>query len=159
MVVVVALVIVVVVVVVLKAVMVVVAVLQCTDVDAVITTLYFCTLTLYLILYYSHSTFTCNNYVYYSLYTILSLYAMMNVKCYFLLSMYIINAHISSYTLFVMQIFLTQVCCAIYCGQTPTKILWAGARTTAVCPSPSGRTWWPSSCADMTSTSSAAHIR
>ena len=76
MVVVVALVIVVVVVVVLKAVMVVVAVLQCTDVDAVITTLYFCTLTLYLILYYSHSTFTCNNYVYYSLYTILSLYTM-----------------------------------------------------------------------------------
>ena len=53
----------------------------------------------------------------------------------------------------------TRACCATCCGPTRTRTSWAGARTTAACPSPSGRTWSPSSCAGTTSTSSAGHTR
>mmetsp|Transcript_139537 Transcript_139537/g.197559 ORF Transcript_139537/g.197559 Transcript_139537/m.197559 type:complete len:217 (-) Transcript_139537:327-977(-) len=53
----------------------------------------------------------------------------------------------------------TRACCVICCGVTPTRTLWAGARTTAASPSPSATTSSPPSSRGTTSTSSAAPTR
>ena len=55
--------------------------------------------------------------------------------------------------------FPTAVCCAIFSGPTPTRISRAGARTTAVFPSPLGRTLSLVSSRSTTWTSSAVRTR
>jgi hypothetical protein len=48
---------------------------------------------------------------------------------------------------------------ATCCGVIPTRTSRAGVRTTAVCPSHSAATWWPSSLRSTTSTSSVGRTK